>query len=70
MALADWLVDQGARHLVLTSKRGVRNGSQHLHLQDIFDKGANVSPVIDCSAKEIINTLSHSLAAFLLEPPG
>ena len=47
LALADWLVDQGARHLVLTSKRGVRNGSQHLHLQDIFDKGATVSLFID-----------------------
>lgn len=46
LALADWLVDQGARHLVLTSKRGVRTGSQHLHLQDIFDKGANVSLLV------------------------
>ena len=54
MALADWLVDQGARHLVLTSKRGVRNGSQHLHLQDIFDKGANVSLFIDRCAKGTI----------------
>ena len=46
LALADWLVDQGARHLVLTSKRGVRNGIQHSHLRDIFDKGAYVSHFI------------------------
>jgi hypothetical protein len=44
LALADWLVVMGAKHLVLTSKRGLRTGSQALHLQDMFDKGCNVSP--------------------------
>lgn len=44
MAMAEYLGDNGAKHLVLTSKRGVHNGGQQAALQELFNQGINVCP--------------------------
>ena len=43
LALAKWLATKGAKHLLLTSKRGVRTGFQASQLATILDENANVS---------------------------
>ena len=42
MALADYLAQNGARHLVITSKRGVHNGGQQAALTELYHQGINV----------------------------
>lgn len=39
LALADWLAQNGARHLVLTSRSGVSTGFQELSLQTLRQDG-------------------------------
>ena len=42
MALGVWLAQRGARHLLLTSKRGLRTGAQARALRDMRECGATV----------------------------
>lgn len=42
LALAVWLSNRGARHLVLTSKRGMRNGGQRKVIQLLQSRGVTV----------------------------
>lgn len=42
LALADWLVKHGAKHLLLTSKRGLRNGSQAKAIATLRKQGVQV----------------------------
>lgn len=44
MAFAEHLGNLGAKHIVLTSKRGVRSGGQQAALQKLFSKNINVCP--------------------------
>ena len=44
MALAEWLQNNGARHLVLTSGRGVRDGGQTGALELLHQHNMNVRP--------------------------
>lgn len=45
LALAHWLVQRGARHLLLTSKRGLRTGAQNKAIQALRKQGAQVMSV-------------------------
>lgn len=42
LALAVWLAKHGARHFVLTSKRGLRTGHQNMIINGLRDAGAKV----------------------------
>ena len=42
MALAEHLANLGAKFLLVTSKRGVRNGGQQAALQQLFARGVRV----------------------------
>lgn len=42
LALAEWLVQKGARHLILTSSRGVRTGKQRVMLDRLEAAGVKV----------------------------
>ena len=42
MAMAEYLGNNGAQHLILTSKRGVTTGNQQAGLQGLIDQGINV----------------------------
>ena len=44
LALAEYLAVKGAKHLVLTSKRGLRHGGQAAPLRKLFAKGVEVAP--------------------------
>jgi fatty acid synthase len=44
LALAVWLSNRGARNLVLTSKRGMRNGGQRKVVQLLESRGVKVRP--------------------------
>ena len=44
LALAEYLAVKGAKHLVLTSKRGLRHGGQAAPLRKLFAKGVQVAP--------------------------
>ena len=43
MAMADYLGAHGAKHIVITSKRGIRDGGQQAYLLELFDRKINVS---------------------------
>lgn len=43
LALAVWLSNQGAKNLVMTSKRGMRTGSQRKVIEMLRSRGVNVS---------------------------
>ena len=43
LALAVWLSNQGARNLVMTSKRGMRTGGQRKVIEMLRSRGVNVS---------------------------
>jgi fatty acid synthase len=42
LELAQWLVDRGARHLVLTSRSGIRDGYQDRRIRDWRKLGVDV----------------------------
>ena len=42
LELAQWLVDRGARHLILTSRAGVRNGYQDRRIRELRKLGVDV----------------------------
>lgn len=42
LELAQWLMDRGARHLVLTSRSGVKTGYQARKLRMMREQGINV----------------------------
>jgi len=42
LELAQWLVERGARHLVLTSRSGVRNGYQDRRIRELRKLGVEV----------------------------
>jgi NAD(P)-dependent dehydrogenase (short-subunit alcohol dehydrogenase family) len=50
LALAVWLAKQGARNLVLTSKRGMRTGTHKMIVRGLQAEGVKVAlcPVITC----------------------
>ena len=39
-----WLANQGAKNLVMTSKRGMRTGGQRKVIELLRSRGVNVSP--------------------------
>lgn len=41
--LAGWLVDRGARKLVLTSRQGVKTGYQRFHIKKWQSRGVHVT---------------------------
>ena len=43
MAMAEYLGNHGAKHIVITSKRGVRNGGQQAALQELHFQNIDVS---------------------------
>lgn len=43
LALAQWLSQKGAKALLLTSKRGLRNGAQSKIIQQLRNQGTQVS---------------------------
>ena len=43
LALAVWLSNQGAKNLVMTSKRGMRTGGQRKVIEMLRSRGVNVS---------------------------
>lgn len=45
LAVAQWLVRQGARHLILTGRRGAATPAAHVAIQAMIDAGAGVSVV-------------------------
>jgi fatty acid synthase len=42
LELAQWLADRGARHLVLTSRSGIRNGYQDVRVRELRRQGVDV----------------------------
>nr|WLV27769.1 fatty acid synthase [Panonychus citri] len=53
LELAHWMVDRGARHLILTSRSGPREGYQHLAVKRLKALGANVVvSQINCSTEK------------------
>ena len=53
MEVANWMVERGARHLILTSRSGVTTGYQSLCLRKWKDLGVTIeTPKIDLSNKE------------------
>ena len=53
LEVGNWLVDRGARHLILTSRSGLATGYQSLCLRKWKSKGVTVeTPTVDLSNKE------------------
>ena len=48
LAVAEFLGYYGAKNIVITSKRGVRNGNQQAALQELYFQNINVSPSMSC----------------------
>ena len=48
LAVAEFLGYYGAKNIVITSKRGVRNGNQQAALQELYFQNINVSPPVSC----------------------
>ncbi len=46
LALAVWLANQGAKNLVMTSKRGMRTGGQRKVIDLLRSRGVNVRPFV------------------------
>ena len=47
LALAVWLANQGAKNLVMTSKRGMRTGGQRKVIELLRSRGVNVSHLLE-----------------------
>lgn len=60
LELANWLIERGARNLVLTSRSGVRNGYQSRCVREMRDQGVKVT--VSTS-----NVTEHSGAKTLIE---
>lgn len=65
-SLAEWMVDRGARHLLLSSKRGVTDPLQFALIMDLVTKGVNVSnAAFSCKKCASLASLSTLLAEAL-----
>lgn len=53
MELVNWLVNRGARKIVVTSRHGVRNGSQELRINRWKSRGVHIHVSNADIAKEI-----------------
>ena len=63
MEVANWLVERGARHLILTSRSGVKTGYQSLCLRKWKDLGVTIeTPQIDLSNKEAADKFISEVA--------
>lgn len=65
LELANWLITRGAKHIVLTSRSGVRTGYQSLCIRRWRDNGINIVISTDdvttlAGAEKLINTANKS----------
>ena len=64
LEVANWMVERGARHLILTSRSGIRDGYQSLCLRKWGLQGVRVeTPIIDLGDKEAADSFLKELAA-------
>ena len=69
LELSGWLVERGARHIVLTSRSGVQNGYQDLCLRRWRDNGVNVV-ISTKNIKHLAETEELVTAAAEMAPVG
>ena len=75
LALAAWMVQRGARSLLLTSKRGLRTGAQAKAVRQLRSAGAEVgSPRLSCalsrptSVAHVLLQRMHACTVLLRSP--
>jgi acyl transferase domain-containing protein/NADPH:quinone reductase-like Zn-dependent oxidoreductase/acyl carrier protein len=63
LAVAEWLVEQGARHVVLSGRRGPQNAEQLTQLEELTSRGAEIAVIpADVSRREDVERLLASIA--------